>query len=428
MPRRSSILSRLAQMLVSTLLLGLTAGCGSDVEIPELPPARADLPPADDFSALRGTAIDLVFDGRVFMGARSGYVALVAKNGRLVHASLTGHRDLEREIPMAMDTRFQIASMTKPVIGVAAMILVEEGKIGLDDPVSRYVPGVAGMQVAVYDEAGEVISTRPAETTMRVRHLMSFASGMGPGMEPGPLMTRWREEGSYTGTGSLANRVERIRDLPLFEEPGTKWRYGNAFDVLARVIEVAAEEPLDLFLARRIFVPLGMKATHYLKDKPADAPLAVMYKKGEDGDLEPAEQEFRPDDWTPGGTGLVSTAPDYMRFALMLWNDGEYDGTRILRAETVHKMREPQIDGVLKSMGRNGLSFGLGVSVVTDPDATQMSTRSGDFWWSGVYGTHLWISPSTGIVLVVMQQQEMNAELGDLPIAPFIAQGIALGG
>lgn len=407
------------------LALGLS-GCGdSETPLPDLPAARADLPEAEGLSAFRRFMIDMAIRGRVAMGARSGFVVLVARDGRVIHAATAGHRDVEAGIPMSLDTRFQIASMTKPVVATAAMILVEEGRLDLDAPVSDYLPSFANLRVAVFDEAGEPTGTAPLEPPLLVRHVMSFSSGMGPGFEAGTLPDRWREEGTYTGEGPLARRVERIPRLPFFETPGTRWRYGAAYDVLARLVEVASGEPLDRFLERRIFEPLGMHATRYLRDTPADVPLAVMYTAGEDG-LARGEQANRPDDWTPGGTGLVSTASDYMRFALMLWNEGSYDGVQILRPETARRMRVPEIDGVLATMGMEGLSFGLGVSVVTDAEKTPIPARPGDFWWSGAYGTHLWISPETGIVLVVMQQQQTDPGGEDTSIVPFLVQGIVL--
>ena len=416
--------ARLSLALVVTVAL---LGCGgTDTPLPDLPAAGDGLPEAEALSGFQTWAIDKVIRGRVAMGSRSGFVVLVARNGRVIHAAATGHQDVEAEVPMSLDTRFQIASMTKPVIGTAAMILVEEGKLGLDEPVATYLPSFGDLQVATVDEAGEITGSTPMQTPLLVRHVMSFASGMGPGFTPGPMMDRWRAEGPYSGSGPLSARVERIPPLPFFEEPGTRWRYGSAYDVLARLIEVASGEPLDRFLDSRIFAPLGMRATTYLKDVPADAPLAVMYEQTEEG-LTRAVQQHRPDDWTPGGTGLVSTASDYMRFALMLWNEGEYDGVRILAPETARRMRVPQIDGVLATMmGIEGLSFGLGVSVVTDAEAALMPSHPGDFWWSGAYGTHLWISPASGIVLVVMQQQQMGNDGEDIPVVPFLVQGLVI--
>lgn len=409
--------------------LCVVAGCGSErIEIPALPAARAELAEPEALPGWRRLAIDGVLEARVLMGARSGYVALVARDGRLVHATTAGYRDVAAQTPMTMDTRFQLASMTKPIVATAAMILVEEGRLGLDDLVSDHLPAFGSMSVAVRDDVGAVTGRTPQTERMRVRHLLSFSSGIGGNsFDKSPLGLDWRENGLYAGDGSLAERVERLASFPLFEQPGTRWRYGASLDVMARIIELVAEQPLEVFLEQRIFTPLGMHATRYAKDTPPDVPLARMYTQNEDGDLVPKEGPLHPGaDWTPGGSGLVGTATDYMRFALMLWNDGEYDGVRILAPETVRTMRALEVEsGVLADMGIEGLGFGLGVSVVADEDAARMAARKGDFWWSGAYGTHFWVSPETGIVLVVLQQNAMS-EHGGAPVAPFLVQQFAL--
>lgn len=422
-------LSRWLPVLLATPVAVACLACGGDATpIPELPPAKADLPQPEGLSTWRRTAIDAVLDGRVWMGARSGYVALIARDGRLIHAKTSGYRDVESGIPMSIETRFQLASMTKPIVAVAAMILVEEGKLALDDLVSSYLPAVGSMPVAVLDEAGEAIGTTPQTTPMKIRHLLSFSSGIGgAGFEKTPLALRWRENGLYAGEGSLGERVDRLAALPLFEQPGKKWRYGASLDVMARIVEIVAGEPLEVFMERRIFTPLSMHSTRYGKDTPADVPLARMYTQNEDGDLVPHEGPlYHAADWTPGGSGLVSTATDYMRFALMLWSKGEYDGVRILAPETVQLMQELEVEsGVLEVVDIEGLGFGLGVSVVADEEATIIPSRRGDFWWSGAYGTHFWVSPLTGIVLVVLQQNRMGENSGR-PIAPFLVQQFAL--
>jgi len=419
---------RVLVLFVSVGALACLACGGETTSIPDLPPARADLPEPEGLAGWRTALINGVLDGRVWMGARSGYVALVARDGRLIHAKTSGYQDVEAGIPMAMDTRFQMASMTKPIVAVAAMILVEEGKLGLDDLVSDYLPGVGSMSVAVIDETGEVIEVTPQTTPMKVRHLLSFSSGIGgAGFEKNSLSLRWREGGLYSGSGSLGDRVARLASLPLFEQPGTKWRYGASMDVVARIVEIVAAEPFEVFLERRIFTPLSMHATRYGKDTPTDAPVAKMYTQTEDGDLVPTEGPvYHAADWTPGGSGLVSTATDYMRFALMLWNEGEYDGVRILRRQTVQLMRQLEVEsGVLEVVGIEGLGFGLGVSVVADEEATVMASRNGDYWWSGAYGTNFWVSPSTGVVLVVLQQNKSSGN-GSRPVAPFLVQQFAL--
>ena len=415
--------------MAATVLLAGLAGCsGERTPIPDLPPAQAALPEPEPLPSWRRSAIDAVLEARVLMGARSGYVALVARDGRLVHARTAGYQDVAAEIPMSMETRFQMASMTKPIVATAAMILVEEGRLGLDDPVSDYLPAFGSMSVAVRDEAGAVIGRTPQTESMRIRHLLSFSSGIGGNsFDTSPLGLEWRENGLYAGDGSLGERVDRLTSFPLFEQPGTKWRYGASLDVMARIIELAAEQPLDVFLEERIFTPLGMHATRYARDTPDGVPLARMYTQNEDGDLIPdAGPLYHSADWTPGGSGLVGTATDYMRFALMLWNEGTYDGVRILAPESVRKMRELEVpSGVLADMGIEGLGFGLGVSVVADEEAALMPARNGDYWWSGAYGTHFWVSPETGIVLVVLQQNKMS-EHGGAPIAPFLVQQFAL--
>lgn len=412
----------------SFLALGLTACSGEPTPDPNLPPARADLGELQPLASWRTLAIDTLLEGRVQMGARSGFVALIARNGQVIHSKTSGHQDIEAGTPMSIDTRFHLASMTKPVVAVAAMILVEEGKMELDDLVSDYLPWVGSMPVALLDDTGEIIGTEPQTTPMKIRHLLSFSSGIaGASFEKTPLVRRWRDEGIYAGEGSLGNRVERLAVLPLLEQPGTKWRYGASLDVMAHIIERVAEEPLEVFMERRIFTPLGMHATRYPKDTPKDAPLAKMYTQDAQGDLvfAPPPKHIA-DDWTPGGSGLVSTAPDYMRFALMLWNEGEYDGVRILKKETVLAMRQLEVPSdVLSVVGIEGLGFGFGVSVVADASKAIMPSRDGDYWWNGAYGTTFWVSPSTGIVIVVLQQNKMS-ENGGSPVAPFMVLGLAL--
>ena len=417
-------------LTVATLSFSiLLAGCSADTTPPsDLPAARADIPVPDALPGWRRWAINRALEARVdWQGARSGFVVLVARDGHLIHSVAVGSQYVEADLPMSMDTRFQIASMTKPVIAVAAMILVEEGILDLDEPITKYLPSFSSVEIAEFDAQGNVSGTHPPNSPILLRHVLSFTSGMGPGMDQSPLVTRWRDEGIYHGEGSLAERIERLPALPLFFEPGTEWRYGNSMDVAARIVEIASGQPLEQFLEARIFRRLGMNATYYYKDMPANEPLAKMYTLDDEGDLVPANQPNIPRDWTPGGFGLVSTAPDYMRFALMLWNDGVYNGVRILKKASVERMRTFEIEsGVLARVGMDGLGFGLGVAVVADQEKTTRTTRTGDFSWSGAYGTHFWVSPATGITLVVMQQQFMPTESGDLPIVPFIVQALAL--
>lgn len=334
---------------------------------------------------------------------------------------------------MSLATRFRMASMTKPVTAVAAMILVEEGILSLDDPVSRYVPAAGRARVALARSAGVDgrIPSRPLAEPLTVRHLLTFTSGIGAKDDDSSDLGRlWATRDIYAGGGSLAERVDRILETPLYEAPGQRWRYGWSADVLARVVEVAANKPFGTFVRERILEPLGMEQSGFLGDpvprRPGGDP-ATMYTQGEGRRLvsvpRPASDAL---DWTPGGSGLISTAGDFMRFALMLWNRGSYQGVPILQPGTVAEMTRPHVtSGVLTDEGIEGLGWGLGLAVVVDADASTPLDRNGDFWWSGYYGTSFFVSPSTGVVGVVLTQNQPGPE-SPLPYAVYVAQGLLL--
>jgi CubicO group peptidase (beta-lactamase class C family) len=315
--------------------------------------------------------------------------------------------------------------MTKPVTAVAALLLIEAGRLGLDDPVERYLPAASGIRVAASRTFGAdgALATVPASPRMTVRHLLTFTAGIGHEEDPSDLGRLWAERNLYAGSGTLAERIDRVLTAPLYEQPGEVWRYGWSADVLARVVEVAAGEPFEAFLERRIFGPLGMASTGFLRPGEERRGLARVYTQDADGELvpvdPPASDVF---DWPPGGGGLVSTAGDYMRFALMLWNRGSYAGVRILAPESVELMTRPHVpSGVLAEEDIAGLGWGFGLAVVVDSDATPMSDRDGDFWWSGYYATTFFVSPETGLVGVVLAQNKPGP-FSSRPYAVHIAQ------
>ncbi len=418
--------------VASALVLLAEAGCGETATPnPALPPADPSRPQPEGLSALSRSALGAFLEIAAWAEMQSGYVALFARDGRVVHAVTAGHADVEAGRPMRLDTRFRIASMTKPVTAVAAMILVQEGRLGLDDPVARYVPTAGFLRVAestTADERGR-IRTVALDRPLQVRDLLTFQSGIGAREDDSDLGLLWAERDIYAGAGSLADRVDRILTAPLYEQPGERWRYGWSADVLARVVEVAAAEPFDEFLARRIFEPLGMTSTSYLGRASAPGEIATMYTQGPGGEL--LRVELPASDarsWTPGGSGLVSTAGDYMRFALMLWNGGRYDGVTILSRETVEQMTQPHVgSGVLREQDIEGLGWGLGMAVVVDADATPTTDRDGDFWWSGYYGTTFFVSPSTGLVGVVLAQNQPAPD-SPPPYPVYLAQSFAFFG
>lgn len=408
------------------VLTALVLACGGSE--PPLP-AIGGAPDPDGLSAWRRFALDRVLDYRVASGARAGFVALAAREGRVVYARTTGMADREAGRAMSLDTRFHLASMSKPITAVAAMILVEAGRLDLDDPVARYVPAFSRPRVVTRRTPDGDFETAPLAGAIRVRHLLTFTSGIGGYAESDdPLDRLWRSPDiEAPGLGSLADRIEHVASRPLYEPPGQRWRYGWSADVLARVVEVAAGVPFDAFLRDRVFEPLGMHATGFPDAVPPDAPFARMYTHDANGDL---VRESRFDahygrGWTPGGGGMVGTGPDYLRFAMMLANGGALEGVRILREETVAEMTRLHVPaGVLADMGIDGLGWGLGVCVVADAEATPMPASPGDFWWSGRFGTQFWVSPEDATVVVVMQQTE-RGEHSDLPWAPSVVQVLA---
>ena len=376
-------------------------------------------------------ALDLFLNAGALLGLQSGYVAMFARDGELVHATTAGYADIASRAPMQFDTQFRIASMTKPITAVAAMILVEEGRLGLDDPVAQYIPAAADLRVATSQTAlpDGTFPSVALDEPLTVRDLLKFASGIGGIATTSDLDRLWFGNNLYIGSGSLEQRVDRILTSPLYEQPGEVWRYGWSADVLARVVEVAAGEPFGDFVTGRIIDPLGMTSTEFLTAESPRDRLATMYTQDSAGRLVVVDQLGGDSlDWTPGGSGLVSTASDYMRFALMLWNGGTYQDTQILKPETVTLMTRPAVEsGVLIDEGIEGLGWGLGMAVVVDGDATANFDRTGDYWWSGFYGTTFFVSPSTGLVGVVLSQNQPGP-YSPTPYVVYLAQALAFFG
>lgn len=428
--------TRFSRGLILGLCILFAPGCATDAtNEARVPPADASVPETEGLSWVSTAALEAMLGSSARLGLNSGYVSMFARDGRIVHAASAGYADVERGKPMNLHTRFRMASMTKPVTAVAAMSLVEEGRLGLDDPVSKYIPVAADLRVAASRDAGPdgEIPTVPLERPLTVRDLLLFSSGIGAKDDTTTDLGRqWAANDIYAGSGSLADRVDRILSAPLYEAPGTRWRYGWSADVLARVVEVAAGKPFGQVVRERILEPLGMRQTGFLGDEVphvVGGEVATMYTHDEAGNVvRLATPASDAPDWTPGGSGLISTAGDYMRFALMLWNGGTYDGVRVLRPETVELMTRPHVEsGVLLDEGIEGLGWGLGMAVVVDSEASLTPDRDGDFWWAGYYGTTFFVSPSTGLVGIAMTQNQPR-DKDDVPYPVHLAQGFGFFG
>ncbi|MEM9254308.1 MAG: serine hydrolase domain-containing protein [Pseudomonadota bacterium] len=412
------------------VLLGCLNACSGESDKLDVPPASDNALQPEGFAWWSRAAIDAYARFSVWRGERSGYIVMLARDGVPLYSKAVGWQDIEKRLPLTVDTQVNIASMTKPIAAVAAMILIERGMLGLDDRVSSYIPEFADLRVAVSEEPGEGggWESKPAEKVMRIRHLLMFSSGIGPGLDTSSaLVNHWNEHSIYKqASGDLDARVVRLAQLPLLEEPGTRWRYGYSADVLAVVVERVSGQSIAEFFEENIFQPLGMKDTRYPLPETDLSNVATIYTQNSEGDLVLANEWVR--DWTPGGGGLLSTVGDYMRFALMLYNGGEYQGERILLRSTVEEMIRLHVPaGVLADGDVEGIGWGLGMAVVADEEASITPDRTGDYWWSGYYGTTFVVSPSTGLVAVAISQNEPS-EFSGLPTGIYIIQGIAYAG
>mgnify|MGYP001325090449 FL=1 len=406
-------------------------GCSGSGENINLPAADSNNRTGANLSWFKRAAMDAYMKYSVWSENRSGFVTMFAQDGQVIHASAVGWADIESKKPMRIDTQMRFASMTKPVTAIAALILVDEGKLQLNDHVASYIPSFGDLRVAVNENknANDVFDTRAIEKPLLVKHLLMFSSGIGPGYSNSTdLYKHWMANGIRSHkSGGLAERVEKLSRLPLFEEPGLVWRYGSSADVLARVVEVVSGQAFDMFLEERIFGPLGMTNTRFLHAVSDHHALAQVYTQDPNGELILAPKRID-SEWNEGGSGLVSNASDYMRFALMIWNGGEYDGVRIIPKQMISDMTSPHVKGgVFARRDVEGLGWGLGIGVVVKEDATLPGTI-GDIFWGGYYGTTFFVSPSTGLVGVILSQNEMSQYSGGYQTPIYAIQAIAVSG
>jgi len=384
------------------------------VNLSSIPSANPHNHSSERLSWISRAALDFYFDINIWRKADAGYVAIFAKDGKVIHATAKGMADIDNRVAMNTETRFRIASMTKPITAIATLILIEEGKLSLYDPIEKFIPLAEKIRVAVPGEKiseGNIV-TEALERPITVFDLLTFSSGAGysdsvDNKGQSRLSNLWAESDIYKGSGSLEDRVNKIMGLPFFEQPGKIWRYGWSTDILARVIEVASDKSFGEFLNEKIFLPLEMNKTNFLSDESKDDQIAEVYTRNGVFNLTLVESpRSNPLDWTPGSSGLVSNAEDYMRFALMLWNEGEYNGQRIVSPDSIALMRQPHIQTGVLSNQVDGMGFGLGVGVVMDAEKTILLDRESDFFWSGFYGTNFFVSPQSGLVAVIMSQNQ----------------------
>jgi len=396
-------------------------------QLPTAVPEQVGLS-AEKLSGTRSALQKLVDEERV-----AGGVVVVARRGKVVQFETCGMMDIEDHKPMRRDAIFRIYSMSKPITSVAAMILYEEGKIKLDDPVSKYIPQFKKLAV-VTDPEAEEITTVPAQREMTVRDLMRHTSGLTYGVFGNTNVDKLYRKSIQLSAGgeTLQSMTEKLAAIPLLYQPGTKWHYGVSTDVLGRVVEVASGRPLDKFLAEHIFEPLGMEDTAFYVPADKIERFSTNYGPDPQGGLQPIDEPETTryaeiPTFFSGGGGLVSTASDYMRLCLMLLNKGRYEGGRLLKAETVEMMTRDQLPRQAFPIGtgeRSGVGFGLGFSVCVERSSMASASRVGEYGWGGMASTHFWISPKDELAVVVLTQHIPFSNQAERAVKPIVYDAI----
>ncbi len=355
----------------------------------------------------------------------AGVLTMIARRGYIAYLECFGMMDIEANKPMMPDTIFRIYSMSKPVTGVAAMMLYEEGKFRLKDPVSQFIPAFKNTEVFVRaTDFGVKLADQKQEMT--IQDLLTHTSGLSYGFDPDSLVDalyrkmfrkiKWTGNDDYLldpEMEPLGYSIPELAKLPLAHQPGSTWHYGFSTDVAGYLIEVISGLSFDSFLRQRVFEPLNMADTGFYVSREKIGRLAAMYAPGSEGGLElidaPAASPFtKPQNFLSGGGGLVSTASDYMRFAQMLLNQGELDGVRLLSRKTVELMTMNHLsDEVLQTGFAQrcpGYGYGLNVKVLMNVAQSGALGSEGLFGWPGIAGTDFWVDPKEELIGLIMSQ------------------------
>ncbi len=405
--------------LVRVVIAAALAACVA------LPAAAQGIPKAQSpeevgFVASRLKRLSDRIDEGVKNNELPGAVVLIARNGKLVMFDSFGFRDKEAKIAMTNDTIFRIASMTKPIVSVAAIMLMEEGKLTLADPVSRYIPAFADTKVAVEKKNGDGTVEHvqePQTRPMTVQDLLRHTSGLTYGaVGANKFKQSYLDMNVNDRSQTNAEMAEKLAKLSLVYQPGTTWEYSMSTDVLGRVVEVASGMPLDKFIEERITKPLKMGDTGFevgADKKPRGAKPMKEGPKNEVPSVPDVAEKFT---WRSGGGGMVSTAADYARFLQMFANGGQLDGVRLISRKSIDLMTADalppdirmgagmQAFEALEPSARMGQGFGLGFAVRTDQGRNPLPGSPGDYYWGGAYGTYFWHDPRERMYVVFMMQ------------------------
>jgi CubicO group peptidase (beta-lactamase class C family) len=386
------------RQLAFVLLIAFPAGAA------DLPAVRAE---SVGMSSERLARITALARGYVDEGKLAGVVTVIARHGKIVHYEAVGKQNLETGAPMTRDTLFRIYSMTKPITAVAAMILYEEGKFQLTDPVSKFLPELKDLKVLNDGEE------KPTQSQITMQQLLSHTAGFSYGFTSSDPVDKRYQDVKLIMSKDLDEFIKKLAGIPLRYEPGTRWHYSVAVDVTGAVIERISGQRFDRFLKERVFAPLKMEDTFFEVPESKLSRFGTNHRwNAEQRKLEvlpPSDYPiYRNTTFFSGGGGLVSTAMDYMRFAEMLRNGGEFGGIRILSPKTIQLMTMDHLPAVIKpgtnSESSRGSGFGLGFGVITDVPKSGVVGSVGEYNWSGAAGTTFWVDPREELVVVAMVQ------------------------
>jgi len=407
--------ARTAVGAAAVLVVALGAGGATAATAKRVDPKASSLVIGDakalGFDPAKLAVAEAGLKADVAAGKIAGAYLLVGRHGKVAFHEGFGVQGPGQKTPVTDETIFRVFSMTKPIVSVTAMTLVEEGKLDLDAPVSKYLPEYANL--VVWQPDG---TTRPATRPMLVRNLMSHTSGLIYGfIQPTtPISQAWAKGGENRNDLTARDYARLVAKLPLRSEPGTAWYYSHSTDVLGAVVEVAGGKPLDVLVRERVTGPLGMTDTAFWQPESKRARFAEAVNNGGGGALEGLYYDYaKPTPYLSGGGGMSSTAEDYLRFVLMLEGDGQYKGVRIIRPETLARMRQDETTPEIRKAGLffpgAGMGFGLGFSLVKDDHVQRPG--EGTFSWWGIAGTEFWVDPKNDVFMVFMvQSRELAME------------------
>ena len=404
-------MTNLKALLLSTLIVGVGA-CSAGSEAPS-EPVIAPEAPASSFDV---AAMDDLLSGAVERGDVIGVQALVFDEGKTVYHNSFGLADRERNTPVKSDTVYRVYSMTKPMTSALIMDLIEEGKLKLSDPASKYIPQLAMMKVVSLGADGKPKyedQTRP----MTIEDLLLHRAGMAYGIFGGnPIEEAWGAADLFNPQTSIAENMDKMPGLPLLGQPGEQWFYSYSIDILGRIAEIVTGQSLGDAMDERFFDPLGMNDTSFTVAPDLKPRFASNYMIQEDGSFVLAEDGqtspfTKPGKFQSGGGGLTSTTEDWLKFARMLLDEGEYEGTRILEPETVRLMMTDHLGDTPALLpwigGETGAGFGYGGSVqmTSTPELeTSKGRYPGQFGWGGAARTNFWVDPKNGSIGIIMLQ------------------------